>query len=136
MDSEIKNLQSSIQKFCPQGVEVSIVPTMRRLYLVVIKYPPQVDIDDWALSLVNFHWNIIIPLFRNSVLNGKLRSLYCCDNEFVFYCPDLSGYVLRKFGAPIVYESYGYGETHKYIGNCKNIDDLISFLTQTLHLIF
>lgn len=137
-NEQIKKLETAIKDICPNELEISIIPTKHQRQLVIIKYPPQViDETDWAISEVSeLHWDKIYPLFKKFGGNS-LRGLYCCGNNFVLYSPDLNlANPLRKFTDPILYESFGYDERRKFVGNCKDMSCLISFLTQTPRLCF
>lgn len=131
---QIKKLLKAVKDVCPEAYDVKIKQTQKKtVHLVIITEPPRtVDIHDWSISSVYpFHRNKICPLFDKP---GDIRTLYCCGNRFVFFSP-FNG-VFKNFAGMIEYDGYGSEETLRYVGRCKNIDDLVAFITQTPRLRF
>lgn len=127
---QIENLIAAIKKNCPY--DVSIVPTKHRKLLLIVNYSSQnINLDNWAVSLVHpLHWNKIYPLIEKEGHPITIRSLYFCDDKFVLYTPDFGPDILSNVDFPIQYESYGYESRHKYVGNCANVKQLITFLKE------
>ncbi len=121
-----------IKSVCPKDCQVEVLPTKRRgnTKLVVVKYPPETisknfDIDDWAIEGIHpLHHDKIRPLQNPA---GAYRTIYCCGDNFVFYTP--FGGVFRKFSGRLNYEVYGDMEYQKYVGNCADVNKLITYLT-------
>lgn len=129
---QIEHLIAEIKKVC--SFDIRIVPVKRRKLLLVIKYPSQggeVDLHDWAVSQVHpLHWEKIYPLIKKEGYPIVIRSLYCCDDNFVFYSPDFGFDVFCDADFPICYDSYGYEYRHKYVGNRTDVSQLITFLQE------
>ena len=133
--NQIENLLDAIKDVCP--FDISILSTRRRILLMVIKYPYQenFELNEWAVAGVrSLHWDKINPLIKKYSL--PIRCLYCYDNNFVLFSPDLGRNILYNVEFPIDYNGYGFAEYHNYVGGCLDIKQLISFLTQNTPRLF
>lgn len=135
--NQIENLLEAIKEVCP--FDINILSTRRRILLMIIKYPYQEDfeLNEWAIVNVCFlHWDKINPLIKKYSL--PIRCLYCYDNNFVLFSPDLGvgRNILYNAEFPVDYNEYGFGEHHNYVGVCLDINQLISFLTQNTPRLF
>lgn len=130
MDFKAENLLKAVREICSPNI--SIVPLKRRKQLMIIKYPHEdVDLDDWAdLRVRPLHWGEIHPLVKKEDDVGRWRFLYCCGNKFVLYAPDVGANVLSDARLGMCYDVYGYEDRRKYVGECADIEQLVSFLTE------
>lgn len=123
-------LLKAVREICSPNI--SIVPIKRCKQLMIIKYPHEdVYLDDWAVLRVHpLHWGKIYPLIEKEEKVGCFRFLYCCGNKFVLYVPDLGINVLGGVRFGVCYDVYGYENRRKYVGECADIEKLVSFLTE------
>ena len=113
-------LEDMIKSVCPKDCQVEVLPTKRRETI-----SKNFDIDDWAIERIHpLHHDKIRPLQNPA---GAYRTIYCCGDNFVFYTP--FGCVFRKFSGRLNYEVYGDMEYQKYVGNCADVNKLITYLT-------
>ena len=129
MKQQIEELLPEIKNICPAECDVTIVPAkyLKSRRLIIIRFPEQdINLDSWAAAQV-------YPLRKkvNAVLEEpkKFREIYCCGNKFVFYSPFIL-HVLKKFQGHLDYKTRSSHGWHQYIGECQNIDELITFLTE------
>ena len=135
-ETSVQQILEELRQAYP-GYEISALPTQQRggKYLFIVKgFASGGDIDDWSVD-------VVYPLFsdmrevlkqnKNALIYGRL--LFVRDNQFVFYTPDTcwSGNIFREMKETLHYESYGYEEYRHYIGECLNIDELLTYLTTT-----
>ncbi len=133
--NQIENLLEAIKQVC--SLDISILSTRRQIFLMVIKYPYQenFELNEWAIvNICPLHWDKINPLIKKHSL--PIRCLYCYDNNFVLFSPDLGRDILGNVKIPIDYNSYGFENNHHYVGDCRDINQLISFLTQNTPRLF
>ena len=132
-------VSEALKGVCPKDCTVEILPTRRRgnIRLVVVKYPSETinerfDIDDWAIEKIHLlHHDKVRPLLQPA---GAFRTIYCCGNRFVFYSPQCG--VFSKFDGHLGYEGYGDMEYQKYVGNCTDINEVITYLTTRSDVFF
>lgn len=129
MKQQIEELLPTIKSICPADCNVTIVPSkyLKSRRIIIIRFPEQnINLDSWAAAQV-------YPLRKkvNAVLEEpkKFREIYCCGNKFVFYSPFILR-ILQRFQGSLEYKTLSSHGWHQYIGECQNIDELITFLTE------
>lgn len=127
---QTENLLKAVREICSPNI--SIVPLKRRKLLMIIKFPPQdINLDDWSTWFIHpLHWEKIYWVIKKEEDVGRWRFLYCCGNKFVLYAPDLGINVLSGARFKMCYDVYGYEDRCKYVGECADIEQLVSFLTE------
>lgn len=134
-ETDVQQILEELKQAYPE-YEISSLTTKQRgdKYLFVIKgFDSAGDIDEWSI-------NIVYPAFadiqkfldqRENTLKN-LRLLFVRGNQFVFYTPDIGqGNVFREMTQALHTECYGLYERQHYIGECLNINDVLSYLTTT-----
>lgn len=117
--------------------EVSSLSTQQRgnKYLLVVKgFASGGCIDDWSVGVVYplfSDMRKVLEQYKNAL--RYVRLLFVRDNQFVFYTQNTgwSGDIFREMSETLHYESYGYEEYQHYVGECLNIDDVLTYLTTT-----
>ena len=130
-----KKLLEELKSAYPR-YEISMLPTKQRgdRKLVVVKDLEDAgDVDDWTVDRmypVWWHMRDILANYENGMRDFRL--LFICDNQFMLWSPDVgTGNVFREFKKPLRKEVYGYEAQQRYIGECKSIQDVIDYLTET-----
>lgn len=128
----IEQLHSKVKSACPEDTELSVkklpLGKARVLYLLIFRYNKKAsDIDEWAINDVYKLFHNIYPIFEKENIAGKIRFLFCNENNFVLYTP-LDTTTLNRFDGLIYRECYGYDHYVHLIGKTYNIDKLIDYL--------
>ena len=127
-----------IRNVCPKNCTVKSLSTNRKGNpdLVVVKFPVDIiaknyTVYDWEIEQTHdLHHSKIRPL---KLPEGD-RMFYCCKDFFVFYTP-YDG-LFKDFGGYATYEVFGKDEYQRYVGVCYNINELISYLTDTDDIVY
>ena len=141
MEEQVQQILDGIKVAFPK-FEVSVLSTKRRgdLRLIVIKgFDDECDIDDWSE-------NVVYPILSDTVkplIDGlekgwrHFRVIFIRDNEFVLYSPDVGlGNIFARMHQPVHVEGFGYEEWHHYVGESRQIQGVLDFLTQTPEIYF
>ena len=128
----IEQLRSKVKSACPEDVKLSVkklpLGRTRFLHLFVFSYNKEaIDIDEWAINDVYKLFHNIYSIVEEENLAGKVRFLFCNQNNFVLYTP-LDTATLNRFDGLIYRECYGYDHYVHLIGKAYNIDNLIDYL--------
>ena len=134
-EQEIQEILEEMKQACSE-FEVSMLPTKQRgdrRLLVVSGFSPSGDIDDWSINVVNpIFWRMRDKLAEHEGGQRDFRVLFIRSNQFVLWSPDVCwGNVFREFDKPLHTDVYGYEAQQHYVGLCKDINDVIHYLTNT-----
>lgn len=150
---QIFALLGRVKNVCPPECKVEIVPTKQEeIYLVIVQFPSAEISDDMCVEneklrdvmasktalipaylwekqkIHNFHCKIVLPALNNDI---HFRTIYCCGSKFVFYA-HTSGFFK---GDANMFDYVGIREkdedTYTYVGDCRYMDLLISYLMST-----
>ena len=141
MEEKIQQILDGIKEAYPK-LEVSVLPTKRRgdMRLIVIKgFDDKGDIDDWSEDIVcPILWDTVKPLIDELEEGWKhFRVIFVRDNEFVLHSPDVGfGNVFAEMHEPVQVSAFGYEEWHHYVGESRQIQEVLDFLTQTPGIYF
>ena len=132
---KIQEILEKLKQTCPD-FEVSLLRTEQRggRYLIVIQgFSAVGDIDDWSINVVNpIMWRMQDRLAEYDGGTRDFRLLFIRSNQFVLWSPDVyCGDVFAEFTKPLHKEVYGFEAQQHYIGVCKDINDVLDYLTHT-----
>ncbi len=127
-----------IRSVCPKNCIVKSLSTRRKGNpdLVVVKFPANMitrgcTVYDWEIEQTHdLHHSKIRPL---KLPEGD-RMFYYCGEFFVFYSP-YDGF-LKDFGKYTTYKVFGEYEYQRYVGECCDINKLLSYLTDTEDIVY
>ncbi|MBR1604951.1 MAG: hypothetical protein IJ660_02455 [Alphaproteobacteria bacterium] len=132
---KIKQILVELKQAYPK-YEIFALSTKQRgnRQLIVVKgFSPVGDIDDWSIDTVYpIYWEMVKLLEQHEGANHDLRFLFIRNNQFVLWSPDVGfGDVFREMKKPLHKDVYGdYAQQH-YVGECKDIQDVLDYLTTT-----
>ena len=134
-EQKIQEILEEMKQACSE-LEVSMLSTKQRgdrRLIVVSGFSPSGDIDDWSISVVNpLFWSMRDKLSEHKDEQGSFRMLFIRGNQFVLWSPNVGfGNVFREFDKPLHTDVYGYEAQQHYVGSCKDINDVIGYLTTT-----
>lgn len=131
------NFVDELKKAFPK-YDISTRETKQRSKLKLILFQGFTTVqglDDWALDVINnFWWKKIVKLFdKHKGATQQFRILFIKENQFVLYSNyEYLGGKLCEARIPISnLDQNGLEENMYWMGECKDINDLLTFLTTT-----
>lgn len=133
--TKVQQILEELKQAYPKR-EISSLATKQRgnRWLIVIKgFDSTGDIDDWSVDTVYpIFWDMLKQLEQHEGATNDLRFLFIRNNQFVLWSPNVGfGNVFKEFKKPLHKDVYGdYAQQH-YVGECKDINDVLAYLTTT-----
>lgn len=130
----IESLLLKVQSACPEDLELSVkeIPLSgtRVLYLLIVKDDEKFeDIDEWAIHKIYHLFHTLWQIFKNENASGKVRFLFCNQNDFVLYTP-VNTSILNQFDGLVYRECYGHEYCTHLLGKTYDINNLIEYLVK------
>jgi hypothetical protein len=135
---EEKNVQqvlNALKRFYPE-LDVSILPTKQcdGRWLVVVKgFADEGDIDFWSIQIIYPIWWTMVDIlkdFKDGL--SQFRLLFVRGNQFLLHSPDVGrGDVFREMKKGLCKDTYGHESLRHYVGQSIDINDVLTYLTET-----
>lgn len=91
------------------------------------------SIDTWSVDVVYpIWWDMMKILEKYEGAMRDLRLMFIRGNQFLLHSPDVGlGNVFKNMDKPLHREVYGYEGHRHYIGECRDINDVLEYLAST-----
>ena len=116
--------------------EISSLPTNQRgdrQLIIVQGFDTEGSIDSWSVYVVYPIWWDMMKILEK--YEGGLRDfrlMFIRGTQFLLHSPDVGcGNVFKNIEKPLFRKVYGYAEHQHYIGECRDINDVLEYLTTT-----
>ncbi|MBP5698509.1 MAG: hypothetical protein J6W96_03165 [Alphaproteobacteria bacterium] len=116
--------------------EIEMLSTEQRgnKSLIVVKgFSQNGNIDDWYSRTVYPIWWEMISILDNYKRGLRsFRLLFVRGNQFMLHSPNVDcGDVFREFKELLYKDISGYDSMQRYVGECRDINELLEYLTTT-----
>ncbi len=134
-EASIQQVLKELKQTYPQ-YKISSLATRQRgnRHLIIVRgFKNTGDIDDWSINVVYpIWWNMMEILEKHEGAMRNFRLLFIRNNQFMLHSPNVGcGDAFREMKRPLRKEVYSDFERQHYIGECRNIADVLEYLTLT-----
>ena len=134
-ETKVQQILDRLKQAYPQ-YEISSLSTKQRggRHLIIIKgFTDNSDIDDWSIDIVYpVMWKMMTIFEKYEDAMRCLRLLFIRNNQFVFHSPDVGkGNAFKEMQKPVNVDVYGNYERQHYVGQSRDINDVLEYLTTT-----